>query len=132
MYLAKVDVGPRGPNTWRKNELALCRSPFNSLSSLYDLFISSFPPVLWYLTHKLTLLLTEAIFWLFAGWTREDQCNSCRGSFLVLDFASILMKWKAALENPTVMLEFIIKEETILRLLTGITIWQSFQMRDIP
>ena len=45
-----------------------------------------------------------------------------RGSFLVLDFAGILMRWKAALGNQTIMLEFLIKQEAIARLLIRIIV----------
>lgn len=48
-----------------------------------------------------------------------------RASVLALEFAGISARWKAALDNQTIMLEFIIKEEAILRLLTRITVWKS-------
>jgi len=55
-----------------------------------------------------------------------------RGNFLVCDFTGILMRWKAALENQITVLEFILKETAIPKLLIRITICQSFQMRDTP
>lgn len=48
-----------------------------------------------------------------------------RASVLAPEFAGISVRWKAALDNQTIMLEFIIKEEAILRLLTRITVWKS-------
>lgn len=50
-----------------------------------------------------------------------------RASVLALEFAGISLRWKAALENQTIMLEFIIKEAAIPRSLIRITMWKSFK-----